>query len=176
MLDSLIKYKPFREVIIPEKAEAMAIRLTQVLAPLFSDTSGVLEEEFDGFATWRHDEDECRERKHRLTDLFTTALKTKVDSCLNLETYEMVMFPPGAKYDPLTMTVETMEGMVDTFGKHDGYRVLLCVEAAVFAYARELQEHSSVSDAVVSTQNFVTREDGKRGKVRPLVKAVVILS
>lgn len=176
VLDSLIKSKQFREITVLEEAETMAIRLTQVLAPLFSDTPGDLEEEFDGFATWRHDEDECKERKRRLIDLFTTALKTKADSCLNLEVYEMVIFPPGAKYDPLTMMVETMEGMPDTFGKHEGGRVLLCVEAAVFAYGRELREDSSISDAVVSTQNFVSREDGKRGKVRPLVKAVVILS
>lgn len=173
--NSLIKDKRFRRD-LPENAGSLAIQLSQTLAPIFSrDTEILSETSWDGFATWGQDIEECQERRVRFVDIFAKALEVKADSILNTEDYEMVIYPPGTQYDKNTMTVETMDGMID--GRdHHGRRIELCIEAAVYSYQRrELQDCAPISEAIVSSRNFVRREASQRLRVKPIVKAVVIL-
>jgi hypothetical protein len=173
--NSLIKDKHFRRD-LSKNAGSLAIQLSQTLAPIFTrDTEILSETSWDGFATWGQDIEEWKERRVRFVDIFAKALDVKADSVLNTEDYEMVMYPPGTQYDKNTMTVETMDGMVD--GRdHHGRRIELCVEAAVYSYQRrELQDCAPISEAIVSSRNFVRREASQRVGVKPIVKAVVIL-
>ena len=173
--NSLIKDKRFRRD-LSKNADSLAIQLSQVLAPIFArDTEILCETSWDGFATWDQDTEEWQERRVRLKGIFAKALEVKADSILNIEDYEMVMYPPGTQYDKNTMTVETMDGMID--GRdHHGRRIELCIEAAVYSYQRrELQDCAPISEAIVSSRNFVRRETSERLRVKPIVKAIVIL-
>src|SRR4051794_33966396 len=86
--ESLVKSDHFQRDVIPEKARALAISLSQTLEPLFTENPGsTMDWDWDGFATWRDVPDEWRERRDRLTKMFEVALKVKADSCLNIETY-----------------------------------------------------------------------------------------
>jgi hypothetical protein len=173
--NTLIKDGDFRRG-LPKKADDFAVQLSQTLAPIFTqDTEVPLETTWDGFATWDQDPEEWRERRVRLVDIFTKALEVKADSILNTVDYEMVMYPPGTKYDKNTMTVETMDGMIDP-EDHHGRRIELCIEAAIYLYSRrDLQDSATISEAMVTSRNFVRKEASQRIGVTPIVKAVVVL-
>jgi hypothetical protein len=173
--NSLIKDKSFRRN-LSKKADSLSIQLSQTLAPIFARDIEILSEtSWDGFATWGQDIEEYRERHVRFVHIFTKALEVKADSILNTEDYEMVMYPPGTQYDKNTMTVETMDGMVDGRDYY-GRTIELCIEAAVYSYQRrELQDYAPISEALVSSRNFVRREASQRLRMKPIVKAVVIL-
>ena len=177
-LGSIFKGKSFREQKIPEEAQNLAILLSQTLAPFFNNNpEASTESGWDNFATWGHDYEEWAQRKIRLIKMFKSALTTKADSCLNIEDYEMVGYPPGTKFDKNTMTVETMEGMPDTVGNHQGRIVRLCIEAAVYSYPRrEISDDASVAESIVTTRNFTRKTDRERATTKPLVKAVVVLT
>lgn len=178
VLASLIKEESFREKVISTEAKKLAFLLSQTLAPLFSDTPGSLSEfGWNDFPTWRQDMEEWRGRQDHLTEMFKDALKTKADSCLNILDYEMVIYHPGTVFDANTMDVETMEGMRDPRNNHTRQVVRLCIEAAVFAYPRKAPSiETSISDALIPTKNFVEKTASERVGMKPLVKAVVILS
>jgi hypothetical protein len=161
-----------------KKADELSIRFSKTLAPLFSDTpESATELHWNGFSTWRHGKEEWEERRRRLIDMFKDALKTKADSCLNILDYEMVIYRPGTVFDANTMDVEIMEGMQDLRKDHTGRVVRLCIEAAVFAYERKQPSiETSISDALVPRKNFVEKTASERVEMKPLVKAVVILS
>jgi hypothetical protein len=109
--------------------------------------------------------------------MFTEALKAKADSCLNIEDYEMVTFPPGRKYDKNAMDVETKDGVRCRTGNFEGKVVELCIQAAVYASPRkELSRDSSIAEAVIPTRNFVARTERQRADLRPFFKGVVILA
>jgi hypothetical protein len=175
---ALTKSVSFRQQRIPETAKALAVKLSQTLAPFFSNTSEAPEEsDWDGFATWRDDKDEWTDRRKRLTQMFKFALETKSDSCLNIQDYEMLIYPPGTKFDKKTMEVETRSCVKDTTSNHNGRTVELCMEAAVFAHGRKaVSEDSSIAEAVISSRNFVCKERKDRVGIEPAVKAVVILA
>lgn len=106
--------------------------------------------------------------------MFACALRAKAESCLNIEWYEMVIYPPGTKFDLKTMEVQTMEGMIDTVRDHKNREVNICVQAALFAYPREdLLDRDNISDCIISGRNFKTQQ---QRVFEPLMKAVVILS
>lgn len=154
----------------------MAVRLSEILSPLFTRNYGAAPEtSWDGFPTWAQETEEYEERRVRLVDIFRRALEVKADSVLNLLDYEMVMFPPQTKYDKNTMVVETMDGMID-YREHSDRKIELCIEAAVYAYPRkELEDSAPISDAIITSTNFLRREGRTRSHVRPIVRAVVIL-
>jgi hypothetical protein len=177
----LIKSRNFRQQKIPETAKALAIKLSQTLAPLFSDTpedavEDAAEADWDGFATWRDNKEEWMDRRKRFTQMFKFALETKADSTLNIQDYEMLIYPPGTIFNKKTMEVDTRTCVKDTASNHEGRTVELCIEAAVFAHGRkQLSEDSSIAEAVTS-KNFVSKAEKDRMKIEPVVKAVVILS
>jgi hypothetical protein len=176
-LNECVNETSFRNWYISQKAESQAIQLSQALAPLFSDTPELPSElDWDEFSTWRDDIEIFGERRGLLIEMFKDAFLTKADSCLNIEDYEMVTYPPGTKFDKSTMTVETMEGMSDNAKNHEDRTVQVCVEAAVYAFPRkELGIGASVEEAVVPRKNFVVRDERSRGMIKPLVRAVVVL-
>jgi hypothetical protein len=177
-LESLIKKPSFEASILPKEARRLAIRLSQTLAPFFARTPLSSDElSWDGFAKWNDTTEAWKERQETLVKMFTDALMTKANSCLNIEDYEMVIYAPGTKFDSKTMKVETMEGVEDTFNDHEGRLVQICVQAAVFAYARSpVSSEASVLDSIIPTKNFVTRTECQRGGSIPRVKAVVVLA
>lgn len=125
---------------------------------------------------WDHESDEWQERRALLRDIFAKALEVKADSTLNNVDYEMVMYPPGTKYDMNTMAVETIEGTID-LKVHGDCTIQLCVEAAVFMYARkDLEDSATVSEALITSRNFVRKEASQRDGMTPIVKAVVVLN
>jgi hypothetical protein len=176
-LHSFIKADSFQQNIVINKAAGLAIRLSQVLAPLFSDSPNAPSEKgLDGFATWRENTEDWKARQDRMTEMFRCALMAKAGSCLNLEKYEMLTHAPGTRFDKSSMSVETMEGMPDS-RNHQGRSVQICVEPAVYSYAREeVLETSSISETSLLTQNFMLGGESQRGKGNVLIKAVVILS
>lgn len=106
--------------------------------------------------------------------MFACALRAKAESCLNIEWYEMVIYPPGTKFDPKTMEVQTMEGMIDTARDHKNREVNICVQAALFAHPRrDLSTEEDISDCIISGRNFKAQRERT---FEPLMKAVVILS
>ena len=173
--NALVKDIAFRRG-LPKKADELSIRLSQTLAPIFSQKNEVsLKETWDGFALWDHDCDEWQERRALLVEIFTKALEVKADSILNNVDYEIVTYPPGTKYDKTTMAVETIEGTVD-LKDHSSSRIQLCIEAAVFMYTRKgLEDSATISEAVVTSKNFVRKEVSQREGMIPIVKAVVVL-
>lgn len=174
---SLTKAHAFQEKTIPDTANNLAIKLSQTLAPLFCKTPEAKDETWDGFSTWQDDKEEWTNRRKRLTDMFKAALRMKADSCLNVEDYEMVIYPPGTRFDKKTMRTEIIAGMQNKTNSHQGRVVGICIEAAVFAHARkELSPNALASDATAISHNFVCRNEGDRARIHPRVKAVVILA
>jgi hypothetical protein len=164
--------------IIPEKAKELAVRLSQALAPFFSrdpDNPSLLD--WDGFATWEQGNRERDERRRRLIDIFQKALRIKADSLLNIEEYEMIIYPPGTPFDKKTMTVETMQGgPPPAEDSHEGATIELCIEAALFSFPKkELSDDSSVPEALVQSKNFACVGGNRCGDAKPLLKAVVVL-
>ena len=89
----------------------------------------------------------------------------------------MIIYAPGTRFNSNTMRVETMEGAEDAFNEHEGKVVQICVEPALFAYARNpVLDDGSVSDSIISTKNFMKENESRRGGVMPRVKAVVVLA
>jgi len=177
-LESLIRKPSFQTSILPKEAQNLALRLSQTLAPFFTPATKALDElSWDRFATWGHPFEIWKERQTDLVEMFTHALSTKADSCLNIENYEMIIYAPGTRFNSNTMRVETMEGAEDAFNEHEGKVVQICVEPALFAYARNpVLDDGSVSDSIISTKNFMKENESRRGGVMPRVKAVVVLA
>jgi hypothetical protein len=176
--DAMTKSSIFRQQKIPAIAKSFAIKISQILAPLFSDTPDRKEEkDWDGFATWRDDKQEWTDRRTRFTQMFKFALETKADSCLNIQDYELVIYPPGTMFDKRTMEVGGGNHIKGDPKAYEGRLIDLCIEAAVFAHPRqELSEDSSIAEAIVSSNNFVRNGKKDRVGIEPTVKAVVILS
>lgn len=127
------------------------------------------------------DEEEWRERRDRLMGMFQQSLTVKAESVLNIEEYEMVIFPPGTQFNKTHMSVETMDGMnVNTDElrlNNEGYAIQLCIRPAVYAYSKqELHDATSISEATVKSSNFVRKEKSQRVGVKPIIKALVILN
>ena len=172
---AVINGPQFRKQTIPDEAEKLAIKLSRTLAPLFCKIpEGPEETSWDGFSTWGEGKEQWAKRRVRLVRLFELALSLKAQSCLNIENYEMMVYKPGTEFDKNTMTVETEEGMLDPRGRHEGRIVKVCVEAAVFSYARQgTTEKSTMADSIVSSTNFVS---SKKANGQVVVKAVVVLN
>ncbi|TVY38208.1 Bifunctional purine biosynthetic protein [Lachnellula subtilissima] len=146
-----IRDEIFQNRTIPKKAKELAIELSHALAPLYSNApQNIPDTSCDGFATWDSDQETASERENCLTQLFIEALKTKAETCLNIEDYEMVTFPPGTKYDKNAMDVETKDGIHCRTGNFEGRSIELCIQAAVYSYQRkELSSNASVAEAVI---------------------------
>lgn len=174
-ITTLVREGHFQNNIIPHKATQLANRFSVALAPLFEEVPVIpVRLAWDGFATWQSGPVDVKNRRDHLTDMFACALRAKAESCLNIEWYEMVIYPPGTKFDPKTMEVQTMEGMIDTVRDHKDREVNICVQAALFACPREdLSDVDNISDCVMSGRNFKTQQ---QRAFEPLMKAVVILS
>lgn len=176
--DGLTKSSIFQKQEIPGTARKLAIKLSQTLNPLFSNIPVCdKESDWDDFATWRDDKQEWMDRRERFFQMFKFALETKADSCLNIQDYEMLIYPQGARFDKRTMDIEGSDCMKYSTKDCEGMNVELCIEAAVFAHSRRpLSEDSSITEAIVTSKNFVNKDKKDRIGIEPAVKAVVILS
>ena len=165
----------FLTSLLPKQAQALAVRLFQTLAPFFTRNPQHLDElSYISFADWGDEIETWKERQEVLVKVFTEALMTKANSCLNIEDYEMVMYAPGTKFDAKTMEAEKMDGTVD-ISDSDGRVIQICIQAAVFVYARSpVQNDASVSNSIIPSRNFVRKAEHERGI--PRVKAVVVLA
>jgi hypothetical protein len=165
----------FLTSLLPRQAQKLAARLFQTLAPFFTRNPQHLDElSYISFADWGDDIETWKERQEVLVKVFTEALTTKANSCLNIEDYEMVMYAPGTKFDAKTMEAEMMDGTAD-ISEHDGRVVHICIQAAVFVYARSpVQNDASVPNSIIPSRNFVRKAEHERGI--PPVKAVVVLA
>ncbi|KFY73298.1 hypothetical protein V499_06591 [Pseudogymnoascus sp. VKM F-103] len=176
-LSKCVKSKEFLEEFIPQQAETLAIQLSNALAPFFSDTeddSPLLD--WDGFSTWGEGLEQWKERRRSFVAIFTAALTTKVELCLNIENYELLTYVPGTKFDETTMKVEAMDGSMDITQSHQGRAIQLCVEAAFFIHPRgELPMGATIEEAIVPMVNFISRDQNDKRVFKPLLKAVVIL-
>jgi hypothetical protein len=166
----------FLTSILPREAQRLAVGLSQALAPFFTRNQQDPDKlSWDSFATWGDATKIWKERQELLVKMFADALATKANSCLNIEDYEMVIFAPGTKFDSKTMEAEMMDGTADT-SDHEGRAVQICIQAAVFVYARNpVSNNASVSESIIPTRNFVKRTEYERGGAIPRVKAVVVL-
>jgi hypothetical protein len=145
VLNAKIKKNDFRERTIPELATTMAIKLSRVFSPLFSDIPPrFIESNWDGFATWQDKTEDWKERQICVTEMFKAALMTKADACLNLECYEMVVYL-------------CIEAAIFTYPRES------------------ISISTKVSECLMLTNKFVRKQAEERRGFRPLVKAVVIL-
>lgn len=176
-LELKIERPEFQTLIINKEAQRLAMRLARTLGPFFTRNPQSPEEQsWDGFSTWGDAKEIWTDRQNHMEKMFADALTTKASSCLNLEDYEMVIHGPGTVFDSRTMVAEMMDGTQDT-SDAEGRVVQICVQAAVFAYARcPVPKDASVVDSVISTRNFVTKNEKEREGILPRVKAVVVLA
>ncbi|CZR66778.1 uncharacterized protein PAC_16679 [Phialocephala subalpina] len=174
-ITALVREGNFQNNTIPLEATRLANRLSVALAPLFEEIPIVpVQLAWDGFATWQSSPVDVKNRRDHLTDMFACALKAKAESCLNIEWYEMPIYPPGTKFDPKTMEVQTVEGMIDTVRDHKNREVDICVQAALFAHPREdLSDGDDTSACLMSARNFKTQQ--KRGDVLSAVVTWTLL-
>ncbi|KAE9363646.1 hypothetical protein N431DRAFT_448229 [Stipitochalara longipes BDJ] len=174
--EAKINSPEFRTLIVPKEAQRLAIQLSQALAPFFTRNTQAPEgRSWDGFATWSDETKIWKDRQENLVKMFVEALTTKASSCLNIQNYEMIIYPPGTKFDSNTMEAERMDGTAD-ISDCDGRVVQICVQAAVFVYARSpVTTDGSVSESIIPTRNFVRRSENERIGVIPYLKAVVVL-
>ena len=165
----------FLTSLLPKQAQKLAVRLLQTLAPFFTRNPQHLDElSYISFADWGDEIETWKERQEVLVKVFTEALTTKANSCLNIEDYEMVMYAPGTKFDAKSMEAEKMDGTAD-ISDPDGRVIQICIQAAVFVYARSpVQNDASVSNSIIPSRNFVRKAEHERGI--PRVKAFVVLA
>lgn len=176
---SIIKSDLFQKRRIPRKARKLARRLSKTLAPFFvKDPNHPKELDLHGFNKWGQEKEEYEERQAIFESICRCALRTKANSILNLEDYQMVIYTPGTEFDKSTMEVENIGGIPQRNGNFDGRVILICIQAAVFSYPKkELGDDVTrfMAEALVQSRNFshagnVQREGGKL-----LVPARVIL-
>ena len=176
---SIIKNDHFQKYCIPKKAKKLARRLSKTLAPFFiKDPHHPKQSDLHGFNTWGQEKEEYEERRDIFVNIFTYALKTKANSILNLEEYQMVIYPPGTEFDKATMEVEDMGGIPLRKGNFSGRVVELCIQAAVFSYPKkELGEDvvKFMEEALVKSRNFSHTDSVQREGGTLLVPARVIL-
>ena len=172
----MIRDKYFHHNYITPEAEKLVIKFSQVLAPLFSPTpNSPTESNWDDFSTWGEEPEKWADRRSWLLDLFQEALGLKSESCLNTGEYEMVIYEPGTLYNEDTMNVETEDGMAILGGEHDGCVVKVCVEGALFSFARPKAEDQTALKPAMPSSNFVQRDIKRRISSQILVKAIVVL-
>jgi hypothetical protein len=176
---SIIKSDLFQKQRIPRKAQKLARRLSKALAPFFvKDPNHPKESDLRGFNKWGQKQDDYEERQAYFESICTSALSTKANSILNLEDYQMVIYPPGTEFDKSTMVVENMRGIPQRNGNFEGRVVMLCVEAAVFSYPkRELGDDATkfMAEALVDSRNLSHTVNIQREGGRLMVPARVIL-
>ncbi|KFZ25489.1 hypothetical protein V502_00034 [Pseudogymnoascus sp. VKM F-4520 (FW-2644)] len=178
-LSKCVKSKEFREEFILQRAETLAIQLSNTLAPFFSDMENNLPLlDWDGFSTLGEGLEQWKDRRRRFVAVFTAALATKADLCLNIEDYELLSYIPGTKFDKTSMTVEAMDGSSDTTRNYKKRAVQLCVSAAFYIHPRgELSINATLAEAIVPMVNFISKDQNEiRPYKQPLLEAVVILS
>lgn len=179
---SLINEKHFKTELIPEKAEELAIRLSQALTPFYPhELTSPLP---DGFQTWGQTEEEHQERRAKVIGLFENALRLKADLILKEEEYELATPMPGALFDAASMHVdwESDTGVDSRFNGRS--QIQLCLFPALFSYNDDSQAagreegaamNKDLPHMTVQYRNFVQRPDAERGRARLISKAVVIL-
>jgi len=174
---SIIRGTTFHQKYIIPEAEKLAVRFSRALAPLFSETpNSATESNWDGFSTWGETPEKWAERRSWLFELFQQALELKAESCLNTEEYEMVIYQSGTKYDENYMSVETEDGMAVSSIQHGESVVKVCVEAAVFSFAKaKVLDEGSLGPEMLSS-NFIQRNREQRLASQVLLRAVVILA
>jgi hypothetical protein len=158
----------FREEQIPTTARELSIKLSDVLAPLFTDVDRT---DWDGFSTWGDDESSWEGRRAHGIQMFTAALTIKADLLLNIEDYEPIIYSPGTLFDEKTMETDGWDGIQGN--KARGRRIALCTQAAIFIRKRaDIDNGCPISEAII-TNNLC----GKRGRrrPRPIVKARVVV-
>ena len=178
---SLISEDYFQNGIISDKAKELALRLSQMLAHFFPPEA--IFSFPDGFQTWGQTEEEHRERRTKLIELFEQALKLKADLILKPEGFEMLAFAPGTTFDATSMHLDTgMAGNEDLHGDETP-KIELCLFPAVFCYNEDAptidedrlpptEKHPSRMTA--QYVNFAQKSDEERKEAKLIYKAVVI--
>ncbi|KAH8816830.1 hypothetical protein F5884DRAFT_873614 [Xylogone sp. PMI_703] len=177
---AIIETKEFRDNFISKTAEPLAIRLSQILAPLFTKPpKASRESSYDGFETWEEKRQDWKERQRQFVTMFQKALTAKADSLLNIENYEMVIHRPGTPFNPETMTAETMEGtpiFLQDLGDIKDAQIEICVQPALYSHPKiPLTDESPMGEALIQRRNFIRTDREHRSSLRPVVKAVVAL-
>lgn len=167
----------FQADIVPKEARRLAIQLSHTVAPFFSYHPGNRDElSWDEFVTWGDAMNTWKDRQELLVKMFTDVLMIKANSCLNIEDYEMVTYPPGTYFDSVTMEAERMDGTIET-SDCEGRLVRISVQAAIFVHARDpVLNNASVPESIIPTRNFVRRNESERKEAIPCLKAVVVLA
>ncbi|OCL14978.1 hypothetical protein AOQ84DRAFT_420473 [Glonium stellatum] len=179
---SLINENHFQTEIIPERAEELAIRLSQTLTPFYPHAS--MSPLPDGFYTWGQTEEDHQQRRYKVINLFENALKLKADLILKAQEYELVTPVPGTVFDAMSMRVD-WELDIDVKSYPGGRpRIQLCLFPALFSYDNNSQaagkEGTSAMDTdlprmTVQYRNFSQRSQDERRGAKLISKAVVIL-
>ena len=97
----------------------------------------------------------------------------KADASLNIEDYEIVLYPLGILFNTETIVTGNREGELQG-NSAEGRAIHLCLKTALFLYNRaDIYDDSLISHVIVGN-NFVYRQPGERRHV-PLIKAIIIV-
>lgn len=93
---AIIEGKWFKEESIPRRATDFAARFSNAVAPLFTNTSGSVEERL--FHTWGENPECWKDRRAHLQEIFQAALSLKADSVVTKSRYEFAIYPLGTTF------------------------------------------------------------------------------
>ncbi|KIW09897.1 hypothetical protein PV08_11998 [Exophiala spinifera] len=99
---SLIESEDFQQEVIPRRAEALAMRLSERVKPLFGLQNPLDLWEVDILEEWQ-------QQRPQLKKIFISALKVKTKALVSKDIFEVIFPLPGCKYDPKHMESERLE-------------------------------------------------------------------
>jgi hypothetical protein len=134
---TLIESEYFQQVLIPRRAEALAIRLSATIVPLFALQKPLTLWEVDILTEWKR-------KRPALERMFVSALRIKARALVSKDMFEVV-FPPQACECNQFMEVENLER--DSGGSPQGQTSLvrLCLVPGLrrYAFDRKLVDYNS---------------------------------
>ena len=158
---TLIESEYFQKDLIPRRAEALAVRISATIAPLFGLQRPL--------ALWKVDIlKELNRQRPALKRIFVSALRIKARALVSKDVFEVVFPPQGYKYDRGLMEVEKLErdGGGSLLGQTSLVRLCLVPGLRKYAFDRRLVDYNS----------FRKPGSGPEGPSDLIAKPIVIIN
>jgi len=159
----LVEEDSFKLNVLPRKAKQLALGLSQALAALFPHSADVCQATL--IHTWGERPEVYRDRQTRFTKIFEVALRLKCATITKDQLFEFVVYPPGTLSQKHSDTLPRNSGHQSS-GIADSSMTRFWQHASIHVYnpPNAAPEHSQdpIADALVSTKNFVSKNDSDR--------------
>lgn len=135
---TLIGSEHFQNEIIPRRAEALAMRLSATVEPLFGLQKPLDLWEVDILKEWQR-------QQPALKKIFVSALKVKTKALVSKGIFEVIFPVPGCEYDPEYTEVEILErdNERSELGQSPIVRLCLVPGLRILAFDRKLVDRNS---------------------------------